>query len=112
MQHWTFAKNIRNLGLFLHILIFISITNMCTRQVWNPCGDLVLFSIRTWHFNNFTKWIIPICNPILQLPFKDLCFYFNSVQYEVFPEIDHSANLSRIVLVEYTIGSAVELNFC
>ena len=29
-----------------------------------------------------------------------------------FPEVDHSANFARIVLVEYTIGSVVELNFC
>ena len=30
----------------------------------------------------------------------------------VFPKVDHSANIARIVLVEYTIGSVVELNFC
>ena len=30
----------------------------------------------------------------------------------VFPEVDHSANVARIVLVEYTIESLVELNFC
>ena len=30
----------------------------------------------------------------------------------VFSEIDHSANVARIVLVENTIGSVVELNFC
>ena len=30
----------------------------------------------------------------------------------VFPKIDHSARSDRIVLVEYTIGSVVELNFC
>ena len=31
---------------------------------------------------------------------------------QVFPKVDHSANVARIVLVEYTIGSIVELNFC
>ena len=30
----------------------------------------------------------------------------------VFPKIDHSARSDRIVLVEYTIGSVVELKFC
>ena len=30
----------------------------------------------------------------------------------VFPKVDHSANVDRIVLVEYTIGSVVESNFC
>ena len=30
----------------------------------------------------------------------------------VFPKVDHSANIARIVLVENTIGSVVELNFC
>ena len=30
----------------------------------------------------------------------------------VFPKVDHSANIARIVLVEYTIGSVVESNFC
>ena len=29
----------------------------------------------------------------------------------VFPKVDHSANIARIVLVEYTIGSVVELHF-
>ena len=31
---------------------------------------------------------------------------------QVFPKIDHSAISDRIVLVEYTIGSVVELKFC
>ena len=30
----------------------------------------------------------------------------------VFPKVDHSARSDRIVLVEYTTGSVVELNFC
>ena len=30
----------------------------------------------------------------------------------VFPKVDHSARSDRIVLVEYTAGSVVELNFC
>ena len=30
----------------------------------------------------------------------------------IFPKIDHSANVARIVLAEYTIGSVFELNFC
>ena len=30
----------------------------------------------------------------------------------VFPKVTYSANIVRIVLVEYTIGSVVELNFC
>ena len=30
----------------------------------------------------------------------------------VFPKVDHSANVAKIVLVEYTIGSIVELNIC
>ena len=30
----------------------------------------------------------------------------------VFPKIDLSANINRIILVENTIGSVVELNFC
>ena len=30
----------------------------------------------------------------------------------VFPKVDHSARSDRIVLVKYTIGSVVELNFC
>ena len=34
------------------------------------------------------------------------------VVIRVFPKVDHSANVARIVLVEYTIGSVVELNFC
>ena len=29
-----------------------------------------------------------------------------------FPKIDHSANFTRIILVDYSIGSVVELNFC
>ena len=31
---------------------------------------------------------------------------------QVFPKIDHSARSDGIVLVEYTIGSVVELKFC
>ena len=30
----------------------------------------------------------------------------------VFPKVDHSARSDRIVLIEYTTGSVVELNFC
>ena len=30
----------------------------------------------------------------------------------VFPKTDHSARADRILLVEYTIGSVVELKFC
>ena len=30
----------------------------------------------------------------------------------VFPKVDHSANVARIVLDEYTIGSVGGLNFC
>ena len=30
----------------------------------------------------------------------------------VFPKVDHSANVARIVLVEYIIESVVELIFC
>ena len=30
----------------------------------------------------------------------------------VFPKIDHSVRSDRIVLVEYTTGSVVELKFC
>ena len=30
----------------------------------------------------------------------------------VFPKVDHSASVARIVLVEYNIGLVVELNFC
>ena len=29
----------------------------------------------------------------------------------VFPKVDHSANVARIVLVEHTFGSVVDLNF-
>ena len=30
----------------------------------------------------------------------------------VFPKVDDSANIARIVLVEHTIGSVVQSNFC
>ena len=33
------------------------------------------------------------------------------LSYRVFPKIDHSANVTRIVSVEYAIGCVVELNF-
>ena len=47
-----------------------------------------------------------------------LCFVCSSYKVpengnnRVFPKIDHSARSDRIVLVEHTIGSVVELNFC
>ena len=35
-----------------------------------------------------------------------------NVFIRVFPKVDHSARSDRIVLVEYTTGSVVKLNFC
>ena len=37
---------------------------------------------------------------------------FSTYGTRVFPEVDHSANIARIVLVEYPIGSVVKLKFC
>ena len=37
---------------------------------------------------------------------------WQSADTRVFPKIHHSARSDRIVLVEYTTGSVVELNFC
>ena len=34
------------------------------------------------------------------------------VNNRVFPKVDHSARSDRVILVEYTTGSVVELNFC
>ena len=36
----------------------------------------------------------------------------NEPAIRVFSKVDNFANVARIVLVEYTIGSVVELNFC
>ena len=40
--------------------------------------------------------------------------HFEVVEFmnRVFPKVDHSANIARIVLVEYTIGSVVKSTFC
>ena len=37
---------------------------------------------------------------------------FSTEHNRVFPKVDDSARSDRIVLVEYTTGSVVELNFC
>ena len=39
---------------------------------------------------------------------KNIAFYIHLS----FPKVDHSARSDRMVLVEYTTGSVVELNFC
>ena len=41
-----------------------------------------------------------------------LCIWYVHQDIRVFPKVDHSANIARIVSVEYTIGSVVGLNFC
>ena len=38
--------------------------------------------------------------------------FYQMPNNRVFPKADHSANVDRIALVEYTIGSVVESNFC
>ena len=38
--------------------------------------------------------------------------FHGSANIRVFPKVDHSARSDRIVLVEYTTRSVVELNFC
>ena len=45
-------------------------------------------------------------------PKKEMNFITKISAIRVFPKIDYSANVVRIVLAEYTIGSVVALNFC
>ena len=53
---------------------------------------------------------------ITHILFKNEMYYSNIHRrwkvIRVFPEVDHSARSDRIVLVEFTTGSVVELNFC
>ena len=42
----------------------------------------------------------------------EIIVFTRVINNRVFPKVDHSARSDRIVLVEYTTGSVVELNFC
>ena len=51
----------------------------------------------------------PEPNVMIKFPLKTRCEF--SRVTPVFPKVDHSANVARIVLLEQTIGSLVDLNF-
>ena len=74
--------------------------------------------------------LFELISMMLKIPMKIKCQYLFSLSFlnhystipknssyspmtiRVFPKVDHSANVARIVLVEHTIGSVVDLNFC